>query len=289
LIKVVPATGVATVLLNLPSAASQIVASQDGVYLYLLSEPWSAEALTPPIQVMRVRLSDLSIDQTVPLTSQTLYAAQIAVSPTDSNTWSAAFAPQIDMFEVELFDGSTARPAIWSVTSNLVYGNEALWKSDGTAMYILDANLDSVTVGPNGLGNGVLLQSGASGQTGLEFGGNLQLADGLIYNGGGGVLNPANDTILGRYVFPSGVVQAEVTPDTANNRLFAAYTTTVNNANQGTIQSFNLSTFAPIWIARLSIGTPPLRWGSNGLAWIGPGATAGVQALYLINGAFVAP
>ena len=79
--------------------------------------------------------------------------------------------------------------------------------------------------------------------------------------------------------------------DTVNNRTFAAYTTaTVNNALEGTIQSFNLSSFAPIWIARLPIGTQqPLSWGSNGLAWIGPGATQAVQALYLINGTFVAP
>jgi hypothetical protein len=74
-----------------------------------------------------------------------------------------------------------------------------------------------------------------------------------------------------------------------NNRTFAAYTASANNAAEGTIQSFNLSSFTSIWIARLPIGTQPLRWGSNGLAWIGPGATAGVSALYLISGTFVAP
>jgi hypothetical protein len=181
-----------------------------------------------------------------------------------------------------------ARPNIWSVTSNVVYGNEGLWSSDGSTMYILDANLDAVPVSASGIGSGTLLQSGSAGQGGFDFGG-LQLAGGLLYSGAGEVLNPQTNTVLGQYAFPAGVPYAGLTIDTANNRMFATFTTTVNDAAQGTLQSYNLSTFSDIWIARLPIGTQPLRWGSNGLAWIGPGATLGVQALYLINGTFVAP
>lgn len=45
---------------------------------------------------------------------------QIAISPVDSNTWSAAFSPQLDVWDVDVFGGSVARPGVWSVTSNAV-------------------------------------------------------------------------------------------------------------------------------------------------------------------------
>jgi hypothetical protein len=149
----------------------------------------------------------------------------------------------------------------------------------------LDANLSAVPVSSGGLGSGTLLQPG---QAGFDYGGNLQLAAGLIYSASGQVLNPTTNTILGHYTFP-GVPYAALTIDTVSRRTFAAYMATGDNADKPTIQSFDLSAFTPIWIARLPIGTRPLRWGSNGLAWIGPGATFGVPALYLINGTFVAP
>jgi hypothetical protein len=135
----------------------------------------------------------------------------------------------------------------------------------------------------------MLLQSGSSGQAGFDFGGSLQLASGLLYSDGGGVLNPTTNTIVGHYTFPTGVPYAALTLDTINNRMFSTYTATAGGTAQGTIQSFNLTQFSPIWVARLPIGTQPLRWGSNGLAWIGPSPTVtGAQALYLINGTFVA-
>ena len=288
LLQINPSTGAVTPLLALPAAVSQIVASSDGAYVYLLTEPWSTVQLSPPVEVIRVRTSDMTIDQTVALTDIIVTPAQIAVSPINSNTWSAAFNYAANVWNVEIFDGSVARPNIWSVSSDVVYGDEGLWSSDGSTMYILDANLNAVPVSASGLGGGTLLQSGSAGQGGFDSGG-VQLAGGLLYSEAGEVLNPQTNTVLGQYMFPAGVPYAGLTIDTANNRVFATFTTTVNDAAQGTLQSYNLSTFSAIWIARLPIGTQPLRWGSNGLAWIGPGATLGVQALYLINGTFVAP
>ncbi len=289
LIKVNPANGAVTSLLDLPAAVTQIAVSQDGAYLYLLTEAWSGTQPNPPIGVMRVRMSDLSIDQTVGLSSNVIGAAQIAVSPLDSNTWSAAFSWQPDQSGVRIFDGQVARANAWSLTGAQAYSGQAIWSSDASTMYILDANLNAVAVSATGLGAGTQLQPGSAGQAGFNFGGNIQLAGGLLYTGGGGVLDPATNTILGKYSFPTDVTSAALTIDAANNRTFAVYETLVGNATQGTMQSFNRSTFSPLWIARLPIGTRPLRWGTNGLAWIGPGAIVGQQALYIINGTFVAP
>jgi hypothetical protein len=283
LVQINPGTGAVTPLLTLPAAVGQIVVSADGAYLYLVTGQ-----LAPPSEVIRVRTTDMTIDQTVTLTTSFVEPIQVAVSPINSNTWSAAFSPTGNVWNVEIFDGTVARPNSWSVSSDVVYGNEGLWSSDGSTMYILDANLNAVPVSTSGLGGGTQLQPGSSAQSGFDFGG-LQLAGGLLYSGAGQVLNPLTNTLVGQYTLPGGVPYADLTIDTANNRMFATFTGTVNDAAEGTIQSYNLTTFSPVWIARLPIGTQPLRWGSNGLAWLGPSNTAGAQALYLINGTFVAP
>ena len=284
LVGINPTSGAVTTLLSLPAGVSQIAVSRDGAYLYLLTEP---SPTAQPMDVLRVQTSDMSIDQTVALTNITAFA-QIAVSPVDSNTWSAAFSNQPNVWSVDIFDGQVARPNTWSVSSDVVYGNEAIWSSDASTMYILDANLNAVPVSAAGFGAGTQLQAGSAAQGGFDEGGNLQLAGGFLYSNGGGVLDPKTNTIVGQYTFPT-VPYADVTIDTVNNRTFAAYTADVNGIAQGTIESFNLSTFSPIWMTRLPIGTQPLRWGSNGLAWIGPGTSMGQQALYLISGTFVAP
>ncbi len=288
LLKIDPLTGAVTNLSDLPAAVQQIAVSQDGAYLYLLTEPWSGTQQTPPVGVLRVRISDLSIDQTVGLTSSTVAPAQIAVSPVDSNAWSAAFSDQPNVWNVELFDGKVARANAWSVTSDVVYGNQGIWSSDASRIYVLDENLSAVAVNAAGLGAGTLLKAGSAGQAGFNLGGNFQLAGGLLYSASGGVLDPSTNTVVGQYSFPADVPYARLSVDAVNNRTFAAYSTRVGDSEQGTIQSFNRSTFSPIWIARLPAGAP-VRWGANGLAWIGPGVSTGRQALYIINGTFVAP
>ena len=197
------------------------------------------------------------------------------------------------MWNVEIFDDGVARPDAWSVSSDVVYGNEAVWSADGLTLYVLDANLSALPVSSSGLGSATLLQAGSAAQSGFDEGGGIQLAGGLLYSASGGVLDPATDAIAGHFTFPSGIPYATLTIDAANNRLFASYTQTVaatGDASEGTIESFDLATSTPVWSARLPIGTRPLRWGPNGLAWLGPSPTiTGAQALYLINGTFVAP
>ena len=290
LVEINPVNGAVTTLLTLPAAIFQIVPSADGAYLYLLTEAWGTLQLSPAIEVLRVQTANFAIDQTVPLSDIWILQGQIAVSPVDSNTWSAAFSPQLNVWEVEVFDGSVARSGVWSVTSDSVDGNEAIWSTDATSLYVVDANLNDVPLSASGLGAGTLLQVGGNGQSGFDYGGHLQLAGGLLYGSTGEVLNPATNTIVGQYTFPSGVPIASLTIDTANNRVFAAYNTIVNNVVEGTIESFDLTHFTPLWLARLPVGTQqPVRWGPQGLAWLAPGATVGQNVLYLINGTFVAP
>lgn len=150
LLAINPTTGTVTALVNLPGAVSQIVPSADGAYIYLVTEIVPPSQPAPSIQAVRVRTSDMTIDQSVPLSSLTIEPAQIAVSPVDSNTWTGAFSSQGNVWSVAIFDGGVSRPNIWSVMSDVVYGNQALWSRDASTVYILDANLNAVPVSASG-------------------------------------------------------------------------------------------------------------------------------------------
>jgi hypothetical protein len=281
LVSINPVTGVVSNLLSLPAPVSQILDSSDGAYLYLATNS------SGPPQVIRVRTSDMTIDQTVTLPNGLSSPAGVAVSPANSSTWAVDYQSASNAVlteQIVIFDGTVPRPN----TSTAIVG-EPTWSADGSTLYVpaADNALYSVPVTASGLGSGTLLQPGGANAPFIT-GGALQLVDGLLYSNSGQVLNPVTNAIVGQYVFPSGVPFASMTVDPVNNRVFASYGDPEPSGVVGTIQSFNLTTFAPIWIARLPNGSA-LRWGSNGLAWIGPGSTFGTQALYLINGSFVAP
>jgi hypothetical protein len=279
LIQINPVSLATTTLVSLPAEMDQIVVSSDGQYIYLVTSPFA-----PTTQVVRVRTSDMTIDQTVTLTGN---GAQIAISPVTSSTWSAAFGANTAVATVEILDNSVARPDVWSVTNTTDLGPGAVWSADGSTLYISDPitnTLSSVPVSSSGLGSATLLQSGQA------FSGQLQLAGGLLYSESGSVLNPGTNTVVGQYSFPSGVPDAALAIDPVNNRVFASYQQPLSTGVQGTIQSFNLAQFTPLWIARFPSPGQPLRWGVNGLAWLGPSPTVtGAGALYVINGTFVAP
>jgi hypothetical protein len=287
LLEINPASGAVTTLLTLPAAIGQLLVSPDGRYLYMLTQ----YQVSPSTQVIRVPISSMTIDQTVPVGTAILpVEAQIAVSPVNSNTWAVGFQSG-NMLTVQIFDGSVARPDVWSVTSYSAGSPQPVWSSDATSLYVLDLNLDAVAVSSAGLGAGTLLQSGSAGQVGFNYGGNLQLVSGLLYNNGGKVLDPSTNTILGQYLIRNSPNLAQFAIDPVNNRAFASYGDTSPPVGVvDTIQSFDLTKFTPIWIARLPAGTRPLRWGSDGLAWVAPSPTTQfAYALYLINGSFVAP
>ncbi len=222
------------------------------------------------------------------LTADTVTPVQIAVSPADSNIWSAAFATLTGLLNVTVYDGPVARSNSWSAATSSDLGVQALWSSDGSSLYVVDNDLNALDVVPvsaSGLGAGTQIQA----QNGFAFNGKLQVTGGLFYSDAGGVLDLNTNTVLGHYSFLNGGPYAALTIDTADDRVFAAYEASLPNGVVGTIESFGRTSFTSKWLARLSIGTQPLRWGANGLAWIGPGSTQGQQALYLISGTFVAP
>jgi hypothetical protein len=280
LVSINPITLAVTTLLTLPAPISEIQVSSDGAYIYLATNG------TGPPQVLRVRTSDMTMDQNLTLPNGFGSPAGVSVSPANSNTWSVNYQSLVNGVigtQIVIYDGTVPRPN----ASTTVVG-QVSWTPDGSSVYVPANNgVYSIPVNASGFGSATLLQPGGTTAL-LNEGGYLQLAGGLLYANSGQVIDPVANTIVGQYVLPTGVPYANVTVDVPNNRVFIAYGDPLPTGVVGTLQSFNLTTFAPMWIARLPNGGP-LRWGSNGLAWIGPGAVFGTEALYLIEGSFVAP
>jgi hypothetical protein len=280
LISIDPTSGTVTTLIaSLTAPATQILVSRDGAYLYLLANA----------TVSRVNTTTWTIDQTVQLAPNTYTPSEIALSPTTSTTWAASFSAVTGTAansELQIFDGSTARPDILSQSNSGSIGLGIVWSADGSTMYVTDPlfNLSAVPVTASGVGTPAALQTASA-----FYAANLQLAGGLLYADSGQVLNPSTNTLVGQYPFPTGTPGAGMTVDPANDRVFAAYNQSMPNGVVATIESYNLSAFSELWVARLPIGTAPVRWGSQGLAWIGPSSTQGESQVYIISGVFVAP
>jgi hypothetical protein len=281
LISIDPASGsVTTLIANLSGTVQGLSVSQDGAYLYLLSGT----------SAWRVNTATWAIDQSVQVGSQGSTAGGIAISPVNSTTWAVSFSTQTGTTatsEVQIFDAATPRPNVWSDSNYTDIGVGALWSADGSTMYVVDQfrNLYSVPVSASGLGTQTALQT----VPGAAFDPvDLQLVGGLLYSGTGKVLDPSTNTVIGSYPLPSGTPYAEMSVDPANNRVFASYNQSMPNGVVNTMESYDMSTFNPLWVARLPVGTG-IRWGSQGLAWIGPGTGSAQSAVYIISGSFVAP
>jgi DNA-binding beta-propeller fold protein YncE len=283
-----PATGSVTASVSVPAYPTQIVVSGDGQYVYLMSPQGFAATSAPP-EVTRVNAATMSVDFTISPTQQ-YQEMTLAIPPQNPRTWALCFFSESSPtqpigYAVEVFDDAVARPQSWVDPDSAAIA----WTQrspDASTLYILTSHvLQAAPVTQSGLSTGsTLLTPVPNVQAGFSVGPMQQVA-GLLYSEGGGVANPTTGAIVGQYIFDTPLsLEAEsayLSIDTANNRVIAAY------GPPGTLQSFDLSTFTSIWIARLPVGSPPIRWGTNGLAFLGPGADT--SALYLISGTFVAP
>ncbi len=218
----------------------------------------------------------MSIDQTVTLPNAIPSYAAVAVSPVDSNTWAVGYQSATGSLlanQIDIIDGTVVAPECVVSCEFHDIGPQSFWSADGSSLYIVDKNLYSAAVSASGIGNATLLQPGGAANSGFSEGGGLQLVGGLIYSRSGGVLDPATNTRVGQYSFPADVPYADLTVDAGNNRVFASYVTTESNAADETIESFNLSSFAPIWLARLPFAAS-VRWGDRRSCWNRIGSNA---------------
>jgi hypothetical protein len=278
----------------LPGMAQDIVVSADSQYAYVMT----TYPATPTLK--RVHLPDMTVDLTVPMPQLLFSETSMQVSPINAHTIALGYS-YVDVMTgpfrtVQILDDGVARVNAFTVSNQSVGGDSVQWSADASKLFINDIDLDVASVNASGLAPATTLLSLTAG-SGFIAGG-IYTAGGILYSQGGAAFNPATSTIAGSYVFQNPTSNgpapgAALLPDPSTGRTFASYVDSVFDsafdAAVPTLESYDLTHFMPLWIARFpnGVGTP-VRWGADGLAVVAS-QDNGEPELLLLNGTFVAP
>lgn len=279
LLQINPFTGMIDTAIQLDGGTGQIgalAASDDGQYLYVAVS--DVTGLTNHIE--RLRTSDLGLDLTI-----NLQAA--------GTVQSLEPAPGAPHTLAVLVSGPPATLAIYNDATALadtLVGStstgEFVWGNDATTLYVgfYPQILEAASVSASGLQltqsfDSELASSGASG--GIHF------ADNIIYWDSGTVFDTATATLKTQFAASS---TCDAAVDASLGRIFFSTSEQPAGAQaiEQTIKSFNLSSGAPIWLARFpqqNCMEDLTRWGPNGLAFAGQ--LGGTDALIMLSGAIV--
>jgi hypothetical protein len=243
--------------------------------------------------VVRMNLSTLTVDETVPVAQINGYSLKVA--PGHSNSF--AVQSYNNYTTLHVFDGAIERAQTFSsgsLEAQLFY----TWGADANTIYAYDSIVSSppmyqLSVSSNGLAvanttPGVALRVGNIND--------LQYSGGLIYSTTASVYNPSSHAVQAPFAllnsnYSGGEVNSfAFSIDGALHRgYFLTTDTSFGTSGQMTIQAFNLSTQQLTWLARFPAANPEggrlLRWGTNGLAF--PGGNAGGPNVTLISGSVV--
>ncbi len=277
-----PTTGSLGSPVQVGSNPGAMEVSADGQYLYVAFEGAST--------VQRLVLPALTPDITIPLGNSAVsgtaqYALELHVAPGAPHTVAVARGyPGDNATGLAIFDDATQRTDTVGANGTPTISTFQ-WSADASQIFAAngystaaDAELLAVNSG------GATLQSDSPGV--FEFPGHIHLIGTSIYTDSGTVVSQPSFALMGTFALPCGTLCAgtvSLAPDATGNRAFFL--------GQGGIQSFNLTTFAPVanisLPGYLNVGAPKIvRWGANGLATIHFGS-ASQDEILLITGPFV--
>ncbi|MGO9083900.1 MAG: IPT/TIG domain-containing protein [Candidatus Sulfotelmatobacter sp.] len=183
---------------------------------------------------------------------------------------------------VAIYDDATQRSTIADFPGNLY--DSLQWGSD-TAIYANNGEVASFDLYVLTVSSSGVVQGPDYRDVFTEFYISIHYDSGtqLVYGDDGTVVNPANGQHVGSFPASGWVI-----PDSGlNSAFFLGQTQFQSGTNNFTIESFDLTTFAPV--AEIAVpnvqGTPLrfIRWGANGLAF---NDDAGY--VYILNNPFVA-
>jgi hypothetical protein len=246
------------------AAPTTIELSDDGQFAYILDAAANS--------VVRVQLSSMTIDETVPLTLiEGGYTLKIA--PGQPNSF-AVETNDANLDTLLIFDGTVQRTQPFS-PSSIEANFPFTWGSDDTTIYAYDLTVQNPSM--------YQLSVSSNGVTGTQQAplpvqngeiSDIEYIGGLIYSSAGSIYNPSSGVLQ---TFPlqntnpagSTVTAGWVAVDTSLSRAYALTNDTPYQSVTGqTIEGFNLATLQPTWIARFpSINSRIIRWGANGLAF----------------------
>lgn len=292
-----PVTGQAGTPVLVGSQPSVMAESGDGDYLYI--------GLMGADSLARYSLLSQSVTDTIPLTQGSpatgVAAAALGVMPGSDNTLVIQLATGggFGIFDVNGGSGSL-RPNLAGYGESPVFG-------DASHVYAYDGETTAAefyrfSVDANGLTeiDGTTLE-GMGG-----FGADFQVANGLVYGLGGGIINPSTTppsqiATLSLFDFYNSGSTPEGTGLAADPSLGKEFLILENLAGSSAfgLVRYDLGTYLPEAVMDLpsgfstSSGWTMVRWGSDGLALLGSSENYATDqtttALILLRGPFVAP
>ncbi|HEY3706015.1 MAG TPA: IPT/TIG domain-containing protein, partial [Terracidiphilus sp.] len=275
-----PATGTVASATPVPSDPDLVRITPDGSSLYLGFRTLN--------KVYEYSLPGLSLSSSWDLGYEPFfgpyYAGDLEIDPQNNQTTAVAFSinggqPAQD-HGFTLYDSGTARSN--SASPRLRIDN-VQWTPDGSTIYAASIDADILKFGVDASG---LTQQKSK----ILYVGKVHLANGMLYDDTGQVINPSDFSVTGN-LNASGLV----VPDATLNRIFVLGQTAAQiNTSDYTVQSFDMTTLAPVQSLTLPglTGVPVAftRWGSHGLAfvtydqWVKP-VPQPTGMLYVVNDA----
>ncbi len=297
-----PVTGALGTPVNVGSQPTVMAETSDGDYLYI--------GLSGANSLAQFNLLNQNVTATIPL-SLTQDGSTTSVTP----TWLAAMPGTDTTLAVDVANGwgnfgifdisgstGTFRPNLSGIYSGVnpvfasaseLYAYDSQTTGSEFYRYSVDANglteIDGTTL--DGMGG---------------FEGSIQLLNGLVYGGGGGIVNPSTTPPSQIATLPlfdfygSGATGFSVgdAPDPSLRKEFLVLENAAGTLAYGLVR-YDLNTYEPEALLDLpnSVSTfnsslTPLRWGQDGLALITSssiGSNTQTPAVILLRGPFVAP
>jgi trimeric autotransporter adhesin len=266
---------------NQPSALGL---SDDGQYLYTGLQTLAA--------VKRFKLSDFSLDLTIPLNSGSVsesFAGEVKVAPGQPQTIAVSMGNKSieprDAGGLAIFDNATQRPNVLSFGSGDTY--KLAWGQDSTRLYAhSDPEIQGQSISVLAIDN-----AGVSSRvaydcclTDIGLRPHYDSGTNLVYSDGGRVTNPVDGTA-------AGVIQSQtqglMVPDSGLNRAFVLQSGSTSGSYVLDIFDLGQQTYLNSITIPNVLGSPTqlVRWGTQGIAFLTDTyGGAGPGMLYILQG-----
>jgi len=267
------------VSLGQDSYPTSIALSDDGQYAYIISS----------IQILRVDLGTLTVDETL-----NVFAASIKAVPGEPD--SVVVETVSNTPPLVIYDGTTPRAQSFTA-GGLEVPVLYTFGADATTLYAYADAVTSPTMYQLAVSSTGFTVARQTANVVLNQGdfGDIDYANGLIYASPGAVYNPSTQSVLPSFQFlssnPGGSSYSySFAIDASLNRAYFMTTDSPSGTTDDmTLEGFDLTTQAPTWVARFPASNPlggrMIRWGTNGIAFIGGNIAA--PTITLISGGVI--
>jgi hypothetical protein len=274
-----------TISLGQSTDPTSIVLSDDGNYAYIIDSISN--------QVLQVDLGTLTVTERVQISTIAERVKSLPGAP-------GSFAVQSynNYTTLHIYDGTTPRPqgfSTGSLETNLLY----TFGADASTVYAYDVSVTSPTMYQLSVSNSGLTIAQQTANVAINLGNNndFVFTGGLVYTLTGSIYDPSTQSVkppFNMLLTSSYAGNSQSYSFAVDGLLNRAYFMTDDSSiaipGQMTLEGFNLTTQTPTWLARFPSSNPlggrMIRWGSNGIAFVGGNAAASPN-ITLISGSIV--